>query len=770
MTVEEWLGSSDKLSIDIWNKKYRDENESFDEWLERVSGNNSKVKEQIVQKKFLFGGRILANRGLDKKGKKITLSNCYVVTPPNDSIESIYDTAKNLARTFSYGGGCGVDISNLSPRGAKVNNAAKETSGAVSFMDTYSQVTEQIGQNGRRGALMISMDCHHPDIEEFIDIKTDLNKVTKANISVRITDDFMKAVKNNEEFELKFNRKETGEIISKKVNARDLFMKLAKNNWDYAEPGCLFWDRIENYNLLANTKEFKYSGTNPCAEEPLPAGGSCLLGSINLSMFVKENGKFDYDALRQTVHVAVEGLNEVLDEGMPLHPLEEQRKSVSEWRQIGLGIMGMADMLIKMKIRYGSPESIKICDKIGRFIAKEAITASNYLAKIYGAFPKCNNEEVCSTEFFMNHIDNDCELYQDCLKYGLRNSQLLTIAPTGTLSSLLGCSGGAESVFANYYTRKTESLNNETVYYKVYTPIVRKYMEENNIKDDKDLPNFFITSQEIDYRERIEMQSTWQKHIDASISSTVNLPVDFTVEETFDLYVLAWEKGLKGVTIYRDGCKRSGVLITENTKTDEDFNKENNKDKKESPIGLNRGEWKQKAPDTHYIERKIKIGCGKIILMVGWSDAEKAIQDFYVIRSGQGGCERLLQATSISMSGMLRLGGTLDNIEKAIRGVGTCSSFTRERTKGSKLSPGNSCGDAILKELRKFEKEMRNQERIAKTQEKNSDIVKDKVKEVQSIFKQNNIDNGAKCPECGASLSFEGGCMTCHNCGYSKCG
>lgn len=269
MTVEEWLGSDNTLGIDIWKNKYQYENETFDEWLDRVSNNNETVKNLIIDKKFLFGGRILANRGLEKRGVKATLSNCYVVTPPEDNIESIYDVASKLARTYSYGGGCGIDISNLAPKGARVNNTAKYTSGSVSFMNTYSQVTEQIGQNGRRGALMISLSCSHPDLEDFIDIKTDLNNVTKANISIRFTDEFMNAVKNDLPYTLFFRRNETQEEITKTVNAREIFYKLAKNNWNFAEPGCLFWDTITGYNLMSNDSDFKYAGTNPCAEQPL---------------------------------------------------------------------------------------------------------------------------------------------------------------------------------------------------------------------------------------------------------------------------------------------------------------------------------------------------------------------------------------------------------------------------------------------------------------------------------------------------------------------
>ncbi len=265
MQIQEWLPT--QLGQDIWNKKYRFENEDLDMWFERVSGGNKELKQLIMEKKFMFGGRILANRGLDKLGRKITLSNCYVISPPEDNLESIFDCASKLARTFSYGGGCGIDISKLSPKGSKINNAAKETTGAVSFMDIYSMVTEKIGQNGRRGALMISLDCDHPDLEEFIGIKSDLNKVTKANISIKVTNKFMDAVKNNKEWELSYVRNETSETISKKVKAKELFKKFSKMNWDYAEPGILFWDRITSWNLLSEDKDFEYAGVNPCARQ-----------------------------------------------------------------------------------------------------------------------------------------------------------------------------------------------------------------------------------------------------------------------------------------------------------------------------------------------------------------------------------------------------------------------------------------------------------------------------------------------------------------------
>lgn len=564
MTVQEWLGEENQLGIDIWTKKYAAEGEDFDSWIERISGGNKEIAQYMKEKKFLFGGRILSNRGLNKLGRKVTYSNCYVIEPPEDEIESIFDCAKKLARTYSYGGGCGVDISRLSPRGAKINNAAKETSGAVSFMELYSLVTALIGQNGRRGALMISMDCSHPDILEFIELKTDLEKVTKANVSVRIYKDFMEAVKKGTDYILSYKREATGEYIEKRIPARVLFKKITDTSWDYAEPGVLFWDRISSWNLLSNTEEFSYAGVNPCAEEPLPAGGSCLLGSINLSEFVtnpfSENADFDFKELKKCVAAAVYALNEVLEEGLPLHPLPEQRESVEKWRQIGLGIMGLADALIKLGVSYGQKEAVEICDKIGFVMADAAIAASALLAKEKGKFSGCNTEEVMETPYFlMNTTEETRALVKE---YGLRNSQLLTIAPTGTLSTMLGISGGIEPVYANYYERKTESLHGEDVYYRVYTKIVKDYMEAHGIEDDRELPEFFITAMNLDYKQRIDMQAIWQLHVDASISSTVNLSHDFTTEETENLYMYAYDMGLKGITIYRDGCKRMGVLST----------------------------------------------------------------------------------------------------------------------------------------------------------------------------------------------------------------
>lgn len=746
MTVQEWLGTENQLGQDIWERKYRYENETFDEWINRVSGGNSEIANLIKEKKFLFGGRILANRGLENKGRKISLSNCYVIEPPEDNIESIFDCAKKLARTYSYGGGCGVDISKLSPRGAKVNNAAKETTGSVSFMDLYSMVTGLIGQAGRRGALMLSLSCEHPDLGEFIGIKSDLDRVTKANISIRITDKFMAAVKNRTTFTLSFTRLETGETITKEVDAYEMFHKMCEMNWDYAEPGMLFWDRINNWNLLSCDDEFEYAGTNPCAEEPLPAGGSCLLGSINLAEFACDTG-FDFESFKHCVKSSVIALNEVLDEGLPLHPLKEQRESVYDWRQIGLGIFGLADLLIKLGIKYGSPEAIDLCDMIGHTMADMAIKTSAVLAKEYGVYPKYKPEAVEQSAFYSkNALGETKELVES---FGLRNSQLLTIAPTGSLSTMIGVSGGIEPIFANYYTRKTESLKGHDEYYKVYTPIVKEYMDKHELKDDSELPDYFVTAQTLDYKNRIYMQSIWQSHIDASISSTVNVPNDFTVEQVEGLYMTAWDAGLKGVTIFRDGCKRAGILTI----------KENVEDIVEEPHRLARGMIIKADDNCIGKKRTLRTGCGTLHCEAFFDPDNGQLLETYFSKGSSGGCNNFMIGLSRMISLAARGGIDVYSIVDQLKSSGTCPSYAVRTATKHDTSKGSSCPVAIGNALLEMYEEMMDEVSFSDVEEKELEVITPKIVPVSK----------AKCPQCGGELVFEGGCNTCKNCGWSKC-
>lgn len=328
---------------------------------------------------------------------------------------------------------------------------------------------------------------------------------------------------------------------------------------------------------MSEVESFSYAGVNPCAEEPLPPYGSCLLGSINLSAYVNDNGTFNFTEFLCDIPKIVEAMNDVLDEGLPLHPLKGQRETVRNLRQIGIGVMGIADMLIKMGIRYGSPEAIKVCDDIGFILADSTIRASALLAKDFGAFPKYT-KKVLESSFLKENTTK--ETYELVKKYGLRNSQILTIAPTGTLSTMWGISGGIEPIFAFSYFRKTESLGQEDRYYEVFTPIVQEYMDKHNLNSKEELPDFFVNASDLTPEERVSMQAVWQKHIDASISSTVNLPNEATIEQVEELYVLAWKYKLKGLTIFRDGCKRAGILTHDNPEDNKEIEVEIKEEKK----------------------------------------------------------------------------------------------------------------------------------------------------------------------------------------------
>jgi ribonucleoside-diphosphate reductase alpha chain len=726
MELENWVQTD--LQKDIWKYKYRFENESLDDFFERVAESSVKdeIKQMMIDKKFLAGGRILANKGLQKLGKRVTFSNCYVIEPPEDNIESIFDAGKKLARTYSYGGGCGIDIDKLAPTDALVNNAAKNSSGAVSFMDLYSLITGLIAQKGRRGALMISIGDKHPDLLKFIDLKSDLNKVTKANISIRITNEFMKAAKENKKWKLEFYREETGEKIEKEINARKVLNQLAKMNWDYAEPGALFWDRINNWTLLSNAVKkaiFKFAGVNPCAEEPLPAGGSCLIGSHNLSAYVKnpftENAYFDFDEFEKDVKTTTIYLNDVLDEGLPLHPLEEQRISVRDWRQIGLGVMGKAETFIKLGIRYGGQESLDLVDKIGRTMINASMQQSALLAKEFGTYPKYDND-VMETPFFESNANEETRKLVE--QYGLRNSQLLTIAPTGSLSSMLGISGGVEPIFMLSYFRKTESLHNEEKVYKVYTPIVEEYMNAKGIEKEEDLPDIFITAMTLNYKERIDMQSIWQKYIDASISSTVNVPNDFTIEQVEGLYIYAWEKGLKGVTIFRDGCKRAGILTSDGGKKEE---KPRDTQPPKRPKRLSGFTEKVKFP----IGDKV----GKAYITINVDEENQPYEVF--IEANDIEIKALAEKVGRLATQFLRYGNTRNNLEQVVKHL-------------RKGEPMNSLPSIVARLL----------EQIAYGKIEVAHAQSNKAKQPML----------AECPDCKENTFNLAECV-CHNCGYSKC-
>ena len=776
LDIKEWLTSD--LSVSEYNKKYRYENETFDEFLERITNGDKEIQQLIIDKKFIYGGRILANRGLQKLGKKITYSNCYVLSPPEDNIESIYETCGKLARTFSYGGGVGIDISKLRPKGAPVNNAAKTTTGAVSFMPTFSQVAETIGQRGRRGALMISMDVSHPDIEEFIDIKTDLNAVTKANISVQITDDFIKAVKNNTKYPCKFTL-EDGSVICKYIDANKIMDKLALNNHRMGEPGILYWDRIQNYNLMQHFEDFGYAGVNPCAEEPLPAGGSCLLGAINLSEFIVDpftpSARFDFDEFERVIHKAIFALNDVLIEGMPLHPLKEQQETVGKLRQIGLGIMGLADALIKLGITYGSSESLLTIETIGTALLYNSLIASSEYAKLDGntPFEGYDAHKVFESDIIQNLINNlnyyEVNTLKVALQNGLFNSQLTTIAPTGTIAGLCNTSYGVEPNFAYSYTRKTESLHEEgDVYYTVEPKIVEDYRKATGNKGE--LPDYFITTHQLDPFNRVDVQATIQKYIDASISSTVNLPESTTPEEIKAIYLYGAEKGVKGLTVFRNNCERMGILTIGD-------NKEENTD---DLTPVERAKSMLKFGDTILVDdsvigikRKLKTGCGSLHCTFYFCPETGELREVFLDKGSKGGCLSLLNAMSRLASLCARKGAPVEEIADQLESVLVCPSYSVSKFKDKTTSKGSSCASAVAYALIDAHNQFL-EDFIDPDDDTEIEIKAIRHTEKPALSapkKQEPDDYYMVCPECGekALLKTEG-CVSCVSCGYSKCG
>ena len=776
LDIKEWLTSD--LSVSEYNKKYRYENETFDEFLERITNGDKEIQQLIIDKKFIYGGRILANRGLQKLGKKITYSNCYVLSPPEDNIESIYETCGKLARTFSYGGGVGIDISKLRPKGAPVNNAARTTTGAVSFMPTFSQVAETIGQKGRRGALMISMDVSHPDIKEFIDIKTDLNAVTKANISVKITDDFIKAVKNNTKYPCKFTL-EDGSVICKYIDANKIMDKLALNNHRMGEPGILYWDKIQNYNLMQHFEDFSYAGVNPCAEEPLPAGGSCLLGAINLSEFIVDPftpaARFDFDEFERVIHKAIFALNDVLIEGMPLHPLKEQQETVGKLRQIGLGIMGLADALIKLGITYGSSESLLTIETIGTALLYNSLIASSEYAKLDGntPFEGYDAHKVFESDIIQNLINNlnyyEVNTLKVALQNGLFNSQLTTIAPTGTIAGLCNTSYGVEPNFAYSYTRKTESLHEEgDVYYTVEPKIVEDYRKATGNKGE--LPDYFITTHQLDPFNRVDVQATIQKYIDASISSTVNLPESTTPEEIKAIYLYGAEKGVKGLTVFRNNCERMGILTVGD-------NKEENTD---DLTPVERAKSMLKFGDTILVDdsvigikRKLKTGCGSLHCTFYFCPETGELREVFLDKGSKGGCLSLLNAMSRLASLCARKGAPVEEIADQLESVLVCPSYSVSKFKDKTTSKGSSCASAVAYALIDAHNQFL-EDFIDPDDDTEIEIKAIRHTEKPALStpkKQEPDDYYIVCPECGekALLKTEG-CVSCVSCGYSKCG
>lgn len=525
--------------------------------------------------------------GVGNDHVNVSLSNCVVVAPPLDNISSIIDTGKDLANLFKRRCGVGLDISNLRPDNTPVGNSAGTTSGAWSFADFYSYICRMIGQNGRRGALMISMDIRHPDIFQFATMKHDLTKVTGANVSIKINDEFMHAVEANEKFTLRYPVDSNDPTYEKEIEAKELWDLVVNSATKTAEPGLLMWDNILKYLPANEYEDFKTECVNPCAELPLSSYDSCRLISINLKNFVnnafESSASFDFEGFAAATASAMRLSDDLVE--LELEKLENLRlvsdqpdekelwnklyETCRKGRRTGLGTHGLADAIASLSLAYDSDESIEVINKIYETLKISSYRESVELAKERGPFPSFDWETE-KDNLFIKSLP--AELQEDISKYGRRNISILTNAPTGSVSILSQTSSGLEPVFRNFYIRRrkldhsdknitadfVDELGDRWQEFSVYHHNLKQYMKKYNTED---IPEFFIESDKIDWMKRIEIQSTIQRHIDHSISSTINLPAETPSSVVADLYFEGWKKGLKGITVYVDGS-RSGVLIT----------------------------------------------------------------------------------------------------------------------------------------------------------------------------------------------------------------
>lgn len=709
--------------------------------------------DMMTKLEFLPNSPTLMNAGRDLG----QLSACFVL-PIEDSMEGIFDAIKNAALIHKSGGGTGFSFSRLRAKGSTVKSTGGVASGPISFMKVFNSATEAVKQGGtRRGANMGILRVDHPDIMDFIGCKKDIKEITNFNISVGLTEAFMKAVENNEDYDL--IDPHTKKVMGK-LNARKVFEYIVDMAWSSGEPGIVFLDRMNKDNPTPALGEIE--STNPCGEQPLLPYESCNLGSINLSkMLTKVGDKYevDYDKLGKTVDNAVHFLDNVID--VNKYPLKKIAETTRATRKIGLGIMGFADLLFYLGIPYNSKEAVNIAEKIMKFIDDRSKAKSMELAEQRGTFPAYDNS-----------------IYKE-KGIKIRNATTTTIAPTGTISIIAGTSSGIEPLFAISFVRNV--MDNDKLleihpYFKkvakergFYTKeLMERIAEEGTLAHIEEIPEdvkrIFVTAHDISPVWHIRMQSAFQKYVDNAVSKTVNFRKEATKEDVKEVYELAYKLGCKGVTIYRDGSRYNQVLSTGKTKKEDKKEQTNNKIVP-----------RQRPSITQGMTEKVRVGCGNLYITVNYD--ENGICEVFTNVGRAGGCPSQSEATSRLVSIALRSGMEVKEIIEQLKGI-RCHSTLRQRATKKDIKV-LSCPDAIGKAL----------ERVMNTYvEVNNTNVNDIAMEIEQEdekqeISQNiinpeigaSIDNSVYndrgiCPECGSVVEHEGGCMICRNCGYSKCG
>ena len=655
----------DSLGSDVIKQKYLapGEEHPFQMWERQAKALASVEKTKSDKEKwqtkfysiledfrFVPGGRIM--HGAGREDITTTLNNCYVVAVKDDSIKSIYNTIIEEALTYKYGGGCGHDLSLLRPSGDAINGTGGDSCGPTGFMNLFSENTNTIAQHGRRGANMQTLRVDHPDIEKFITIKTgDINMVKYSNISVLLTHKFMDAVKNDSDFDLKFD----GQVYET-IKAKDLWNKIINSAHASAEPGLLFWDTMTDYHNAEYCSPLV--STNPCAEQPLPDGGCCNLGAVNLERFVDENQNFMVEEFKETVEIGTRFLDNVVDYNLDRHALEDQKKNAINDRRVGLGILGLGDMLVRMGIQYDSEDALQTVDQIMTIFRDAAYETSINLAQEKGQFPHFDWKGYNKSKFVKTLPKSIREKIKN---NGIRNCTLTTVAPTGSGAIVARVTSGVEPIFATSYKRMVKKndggYGKDFDQYTVYHPIIKELFGT-----DENLPDYVTTSHKIDPYFRVKMQGTVQKYIDSSISSTVNLKEETTVETVADIYMKAYENGLKGITVYREGS-REGILIT-NDEKEKKTETVLNENLSESVEGQPRIRPSQTLGQT----RRIKTGEGTLYITIN-EDEKGLCEVFTTIGKAGGNAAAQSEAISRLISLALRSGVNPQSIVRQLKGI-----------------------------------------------------------------------------------------------------
>jgi ribonucleoside-diphosphate reductase alpha chain len=728
--------------------------------------------------KLVPGGRIAAGAGASDE---LTLFNCYVIPSPHDSRGGIMSTLSEMTEIMSRGGGVGINLSTLRPRRSIVSGVSGSSSGAVSWGGLFSYTTGLIEQGGsRRGALMLMINDWHPDVLDFITVKQTMGQVTNANLSVCVSNSFMKAVKEDLDWELVFpdtkdadydklwdgdlaKWKASGKPVRlfRTVKAREIWHTIIESAWKSAEPGVVF---MEYYNQMSNSWYFNpIICTNPCGEQGLPAWGVCNLSAINLSKFYDED-KHDvaWDDLAKTVRYSVRFLDNVIDK-TPYH-FEENRENQQGERRVGLGTMGLAELMIKLEVRYGSPESLVFLDKLYGFMAKEAYISSAEIAGEKGSFKHYVYDKFMKSGFMKVMVNDYPEVGASIKKYGMRNVTVITQAPTGSTGTMVGTSTGIEPYFAFEYFRQSR-----LGFDKQLVPIAQEWKDRN---PGQDLPLWFVTSMDLSAKDHIRVQATIQKWVDSSISKTANCPSDFTVEETKELYELAFELGCKGVTIYRDGSRDVQVLSTTKEEKKADVAPVSNEghdstvlESLTTSLPITATPEQKDVFDKQYRSRPqvlrgatYKFNTPFGIAYITINDANGAPSEIF-LNVGKAGSDVFAMSEALGrvISLFLRYGDHGNKtalLIKHLKGIGGSGAV------GFGPNRVESIADAVAKAIETHTSQEDDTQHMSVVPHA------DAIAPVHSSEKTSSD----LCPGCGsASLMNSEGCKTCTNCGYSKC-